>query len=151
MELVSRLTAIILLAFLSPILLLIGIISLILQGRPIIFRQERVGRNFKNFIIFKFRTIKNFSSNKLFSDGVAEPQATRWGRFLRKTKLDELPQLMNVIKGEMRFIGPRPEIPEYVDSNTFSFLKKKLHTMCKLYKNIRHVFIYKMYVLKYQR
>ncbi len=122
MELLSRLTAITLLVLLLPILLLIGIVSLVLQGRPIIFRQERVGKDFENFIIFKFRTIKNFSSNKLFSDGGGIHQATRWGRFLRKTKLDELPQLMNVIKGDMRFIGPRPEIPEYVDSNTFSFL-----------------------------
>ena len=124
MEILSRLTALILLIFLSPILFLIGAISLILQGRPIIFHQKRVGKDFENFIIFKFRTIKNFSSNTLFSDGGDKHQATRWGRFLRKTKLDELPQLMNVIKGDMRFIGPRPEIPEYVDSDTFSFLNE---------------------------
>lgn len=124
MEILSRLTALILLIFLSPILFLIGAISLILQGRPIIFQQKRVGKDFENFIIFKFRTIKNFSSNTLFSDGGDKNQATRWGRFLRKTKLDELPQLMNVIKGDMRFIGPRPEIPEYVDSDTFSFLNE---------------------------
>jgi len=123
MELISRLTAVILIMILSPILFLIGIISLILQGRPVIFQQERVGKDFQNFIIFKFRTIKNGNDNSFFTDG-GIPQASRWGRFLRKTKLDELPQLMNVIKGDMRFIGPRPEIPEYVDAHSFSFLNK---------------------------
>ena len=122
MEILSRLTAIILILVLSPFLFVIGFISLILQGNPIIFRQTRVGKKFNNFVIYKFRTIKNGQDNPAFKNGQI-PQATRWGRFLRKTKLDELPQLFNVIKGDMRFIGPRPEVPEFVDKDSFIFLE----------------------------
>ena len=124
MELISRLTAGILLVILSPLLLCIGIANLIVQGRPIFFRQLRIGKNFKEFNIYKFRSIKNDASNQYaFSHG-RNIQANKWGKFLRKTKLDELPQLVNVIKGDMRFIGPRPEIPEFVDRDSFSFLEK---------------------------
>ena len=59
--------------------------------------------------------------NNGFSSGRAS-DATKWGNFLRKTKLDELPQLVNIIKGDMRFIGPRPEVPEYVSKDLFPFL-----------------------------
>jgi len=122
MELIARTTAVILLVVLSPILLLIGLGNLIIQGRPIIFRQKRVGKHFKEFIIYKFRTMKvEDGGQNNFSTGQKEV-LTKWGRFLRKTKLDELPQLVNIIKGDMRFIGPRPEIPEYVSHDAFSFL-----------------------------
>jgi len=122
MELLSRTTAIILLILLSPLLLIIGLGSLIIQGRPIIYRQTRVGKHFKEFIIYKFRTmrVENSGQNN-FSSGQQEV-LSNWGKFLRKTKLDELPQLMNIIKGDMRFIGPRPEVPEYVTEDLFSFL-----------------------------
>ena len=123
MEFISRLTACLLAIALSPLLLGIAIANLIIQGRPIFFRQPRVGKQFKNFTIYKFRSIKNNANNQnSFSSGRVI-QASRWGQFLRKTKLDELPQLLNVIKGDMRFIGPRPEVPEFVDKESFSFLK----------------------------
>ena len=123
MEFISRFTAGLLTVALSPLLVGISIANLIIQGRPIIFRQSRVGKDFKEFTILKFRSIKNQFDNKSFATG-RDIQANKWGRFLRKTKLDELPQLINVIKGDMRFIGPRPEVPEFVDKDSFSFLNK---------------------------
>jgi len=122
MEIISRTTAVALLIILSPFLLIIGLGNLILQGRPIIYRQKRVGKDFQEFMIYKFRTMKNEDAGiENFSSGQTTT-LTRWGRFLRKTKLDELPQLANIIKGDMRFIGPRPEVPEYVSQDSFSFL-----------------------------
>ena len=123
MEIISRATAIVLLIILLPFLFIIGLGNLILQGRPIIYRQKRVGKDFQEFLIYKFRTMKNEDARiDNFSLGQTTT-LTRWGRFLRKTKLDELPQLANIIKGDMRFIGPRPEVPEYVSQDTFSFLR----------------------------
>ena len=124
MELISRFTAVILTLVLSPLLIGISICNLLLQGRPIIFRQKRIGKAFKPFIIYKFRSMENKSpSLNSYQTGKNEG-VTNWGRFLRKTKLDELPQFFNVIKGDMRFIGPRPEVPEFVDKDTFFFLKE---------------------------
>ena len=124
MELVSRLTAVILTFLLSPLLLGIAVGNLLVQGRPIIYRQSRIGKDFKSFIIYKFRTMTVDKSNLNTFQPVESNQTTKWGRFLRKTKLDELPQLFNVIKGDMRFIGPRPEIPQYVKKDSFSFLNQ---------------------------
>ena len=121
MEIISRLTAVLLLIALSPILIGISIVNLIIQGRPIIFRQTRIGKNFSEFIIYKFRTMNIQTENSVFNTGKSK-EVSNWGKFLRKTKLDELPQLVNVIKGDMRFIGPRPEVPEFVDKETFTFL-----------------------------
>ena len=121
MEIVSRLTAMLLFIVLSPILIGISIVNLIIQGKPIIFRQIRIGMNFEEFIIYKFRTMDIQTNNNAFNSG-ENKEVNNWGKFLRKTKLDELPQLVNVIKGDMRFIGPRPEVPEFVDKKTFTFL-----------------------------
>lgn len=124
MEIFSRIIALLFLIILSPLLLSIIVLSLLFQGSPIIFKQKRVGKDFKHFNILKFRTLKNNTNeNNLFTKNVKH-EISKWGKFLRKTKLDELPQLVNIIKGDMRFIGPRPEIPEYVVREKFIFLNK---------------------------
>ena len=124
MEIVSRFTALILILVLSPLLIGISFCNLLLQGRPIIFRQKRIGKDFKPFIIYKFRSMEIKSQSSGSYQKSTNNEVTRWGKFLRKTKLDELPQFFNIIKGDMRFIGPRPEIPEFVDEDTFFFLNE---------------------------
>lgn len=84
------------------------------SGRPIFFRQERVGRHGKTFRIYKFRTMHRHAEESGQLTVAADPRITRVGAFLRRYKLDELPQLINVFRGEMSFVGPRPEIPKYV-------------------------------------
>lgn len=90
---------------------LIGIISLILQGKPVFIRQKRYGKDGKVFKIYKFRTMKR-GAPVMASNSVDEQYITKWGKLLRKTSVDELPQLMNVLKGDMSLIGPRPLILE---------------------------------------
>ncbi len=99
-----------------PLILLISLILLIKQGRPIFFLQERVGKNFKPFKLIKFRTmIKDADKVGPSITGKNDSRITPMGRFLRKTKLDELPQFLNVLKGDMSVVGPRPEVPKYVE------------------------------------
>lgn len=79
------------------------------------FRQTRVGRNQKTFQLLKFRTMFSGSDAKgLLTVGSADSRVTGFGKFLRKTKLDELPQMLNILFGQMSFVGPRPEVPKYV-------------------------------------
>ncbi|MFA7329630.1 MAG: sugar transferase [Candidatus Delongbacteria bacterium] len=81
---------------------------------PVLFRQERVGRRGRPFRILKFRTMRETAEPGRQITVGQDPRITRSGRWLRASKLDELPQLFNVLKGEMSFVGPRPEVPRYV-------------------------------------
>ncbi len=88
-------------------------------GKTVFFRQQRIGKNGNPFLIWKFRTmVENAESlGKQLTVG-DDPRITRIGHWLRKTKLDELPQLFNILSGEMSFVGPRPEVPKYVELYT---------------------------------
>lgn len=102
------------LAALAPVLAAIAVGVLVDSGRPVLFRQERVGRGFRRFRMYKFRTMANGARGPGITVA-GDRRVTRLGRVLRATKLDELPQLWNVLKGEMSLVGPRPELPEYVE------------------------------------
>lgn len=105
-----------LLILLSPVLAVIALVILIDDGAPVVFRQKRVGRNAENFEIIKFRTMKKGTRNTATANlSEAAEQITRSGRILRKTSLDELLQLVNVLNGSMSLVGPRPLIPEETD------------------------------------
>ena len=83
---------------------------------PIFFKQRRMGRGFRPFFIYKFRTmVENAPALGMSITAGRDPRITRVGQFLRQTKLDELPQLINVLKGDMSLVGPRPEVPRYVE------------------------------------
>jgi len=107
--------AIVLLLVLSPVLAVAAIAVKCSGSGPIFFRQTRVGRGGKPFEILKFRTMRTTSSPGPLITGAGDPRVTRVGRVLRRWKVDELPQLVNVLRGEMSFVGPRPEVPRYVD------------------------------------
>jgi len=104
------------LILLSPLLLAIALAVRLDSPGPVIFRQRRVGRGFQPFEIYKFRTMVDRAPElgRPLTAG-ADPRITRLGGLLRATKLDELPQLVNVLKGEMSLVGPRPEVPRYVE------------------------------------
>ena len=123
MELFSKTVAAIMLIILSPLLLLISAGSLFFQRFPILFKQERVGYKFQTFFLYKFRTMKINNVNQLVTEA-GDKRITQWGKILRILKFDELPQLWNIVRGDMRFIGPRPEVQKYVKGNDFSFLEK---------------------------
>jgi lipopolysaccharide/colanic/teichoic acid biosynthesis glycosyltransferase len=107
------------LIFLSPLFILIVIIMKANSKGGIIYKQLRVGINNKDFMIFKFRTMY-VDSDKLglLTVGGRDARVTKLGYYLRKFKLDELPQLLNVLIGDMSFVGPRPEVRKYVDLYT---------------------------------
>ncbi len=107
------------LAVLWPLLLLIALAIWIDDPGPVFYRQVRVGRNGKTFRIFKFRSMVMDADKKGLAITVGrDSRITRVGTVLRKTKLDELAQLLNVILGQMSFVGPRPEVPKYVELYT---------------------------------
>lgn len=122
---------------LSPILLIAALVIKIDSNGPVIFSQERVGKNGKLFKMYKFRSMvtnaeelldklkeKNEMSGPMFKM-TRDPRVTKVGRFIRKTSIDELPQLFNVIRGEMSLVGPRPNLPREVEEFT-SYQMQKL-------------------------
>ncbi len=103
----------------SPILLIVAILIVIDSKGGVFYRQVRVGKGNKDFRIFKFRTMHtNADKLGLITIGGRDPRVTKVGYYLRKYKLDELPQLINVLVGDMSFVGPRPEVRKYVDLYT---------------------------------
>ena len=118
--------ALVLIIILLPIYLFVGFFIWITMGRPIVFCQKRPGYKEKIFGIYKFRTMdeQKDESGELLPD---YQRLTRVGKFLRKTSLDELPQLFNVLKGEMSFVGPRPLLIEYL--KLYNSEQKKRHNV----------------------
>ena len=103
---------------LFPLIIIVSILIKITSKGPVLFKQVRVTKNGKLFKIYKFRTMReNSEGNKQITVG-KDNRITGIGHILRKTKLDELPQLFNVLKGEMSLVGPRPEVPKYVELYT---------------------------------
>lgn len=101
---------------LLPVFIVIAILIIIDDGFPVFYLQERIGKNFIPFKLIKFRTMyKNADKKGLLTVGSKDNRITRTGFFLRKYKLDELPQFINVLKGDMSIVGPRPEVKKYVD------------------------------------
>lgn len=102
------------LVLLAPLLLVIAVIMKLKMPGPVLFKQERIGRKGKSFTIFKFRSmILNHDGSTISVKG--ENRITPFGAFLRRYKLDELPELWNVVRGDMSLVGPRPDMPEYLN------------------------------------
>ena len=110
--------SILILIIFSPIICLISLLILVFNGKPIIYKQSRIGYLGKRFIIFKFRTMNNFK----FKD--EKLRLTFLGKLLRKTSLDELPQFINVLKKDMSIVGPRP-LPETIEKKIKKSIKTK--------------------------
>lgn len=104
---------------LIPFLILAAILIILDSGLPVFYSQKRVGKNGVDFYLLKFRTMRNGSDKKgLLTIGQNDSRITQIGRFLRKYKIDELPQLFNVLLGNMSLVGPRPEVRRYVSMYT---------------------------------
>ena len=107
------------LLILSPLFLILAVWIPLDSPGPVFYRQTRVGRGGRDFRIFKFRTMRvGADKGSLVTIGGRDPRVTRAGSFLRRLKLDELPQLINVLVGDMSLVGPRPEVRKYVDLYT---------------------------------
>ena len=108
-DLTASITALLLL---SPLLAAVSLVVFLDDGAPVVFKQNRVGKDNALFKVYKFRTMRRETKNTSQSELRGEDCLTRSGKFLRKLSLDELPQLLNICKGQMSFVGPRPLIPE---------------------------------------
>lgn len=115
--------ALLVLVVTSPILLISALLVLVLNGRPVLFVQQRTGRDEKPFLLYKLRTMVRNAEEQTGAVWATsgDPRVTRLGRFLRRTRIDEIPQCLNILKGDMSIIGPRPERPEFV-----AMLKKRV-------------------------
>jgi len=120
----DKILALLLIIIFSPIYIIVSILILVKMGKPILFRQQRPGLHEKIFGIYKFRTMTNEKdeNGELLPD---EERLVGIGKFIRSTSLDELPQLFNVLKGDMSFVGPRPLLIEYLP--LYNERQKKRH------------------------
>ncbi len=98
-----------------PIMVTTAVATLMTSGRPILFRQKRIGRDYRPFILLKFRTMHARGKEGDGFEAGSNARVTRLGRLLRRFKLDELPQMFNILKGDMAIVGPRPEVQAWVD------------------------------------
>lgn len=113
--------ALIMIIVFSPVLLIFSLMILFGSGKPVYFKQERMGKDGNIFKIIKFRTMRN---NTATADGITkinDRRITKTGAFLRKYRLDEIPQLFNILKGDMSFVGPRPDMPIYYDTADYGY------------------------------
>jgi lipopolysaccharide/colanic/teichoic acid biosynthesis glycosyltransferase len=100
---------------LAPLFVLIAVLIKLDSRGPILFKQERIGKEFRPFFIYKFRTMRDGAHMRSSLTIGADSRITRVGKYLRASKIDELPQLLNVLEGDMSLVGPRPEVPRYVE------------------------------------
>mgnify|MGYP001765026757 CR=1 FL=1 len=115
-RLIDIVSAFIGLLLFSPLFLILAVLIKLDSSGPVLFRQVRIGRAFIPFIIYKFRSMAvDWADDGLSITSQNDSRITRMGRFLRATKLDELPQLFNVLIGDMSLVGPRPEVQRYVE------------------------------------
>lgn len=113
------------LVFLIPLFFIVGVLIKLEDGGPVFFKQKRIGYKGKGFYLWKFRTMEEGADKKgLPLTTSSDPRITKIGKKLRKYKIDELPQLFNVLKGEMSLVGPRPEVKKYV--SLYSVSQKKV-------------------------
>jgi lipopolysaccharide/colanic/teichoic acid biosynthesis glycosyltransferase len=103
------------LILIAPLFVLIAALIKLDSRGPVLFKQERMGKGFRPFLIYKFRTMHEIPYKTSSLTVGADPRITRVGKFLRAAKIDELPQLLNILKGDMSVVGPRPEVRCYVD------------------------------------